>query len=233
MSLSTGEHEKTKQWYLENFNIFSVLTTEDRQQLGKLALMQKTNKEEVIYFSGDTSNCFYLIKEGRVKITQKFATGKEVILAILGPGEIFGELAVVGQASRTEVAVAAEDSLVCKFNACDFTRLMAKNPRLILQISKTIGERLEKVQRRLESLIFKTAEERIMDFLKELAKEYGHQVANNPNEAAIHMHITHEEIGKLTATSRQTVSSVLKNLEKAGIILYDRHRIYIKSLSSL
>ncbi len=84
-----------------------------------------------------------------------------------------------------------------------------------MEITKRIGQRLGKIQRRLESLIFRTSEERIRDFLKDLAAEHGYIVANQPNEVAIHMRLVHEDIAKLTATSRQTVTSVLKKFTKS------------------
>lgn len=145
---------QTIQWYLENFSVFSILTKKDRAKLGKVAQMDVMHKDQVIYSSGEAADSFYLVKEGKVKIIQRSDNGKEVILAILGPGEIFGELAVAGQDNREEYAVSAENSMVCKFYACDFQRLMDNNPRLTLQINKTIGKRLEKLQRRLERLMF-------------------------------------------------------------------------------
>jgi CRP-like cAMP-binding protein len=224
---------QTVLWYLENFSFFNVLSHDDRVQLGQVADMQPICKDQTIYCTGEAATSFYLVKEGKVKITQRSDAGKEFILAMLGPGEVFGELSVTGQAQREDVAVAVEDTLVCRFDVTDFKRLMDKNPRLTLQITKTLGSRLEKVQRRLERLIFRTAEERVKDFLKDLAEEYGYAVANNSNEIAIPMRLTHDEISKLTATSRQTVTTVLKNLEKSGVITYNRHRIYIKFLNML
>ncbi|MBF8965483.1 Crp/Fnr family transcriptional regulator [Pontibacter sp. FD36] len=195
--------------------------------------METTLKDQEIYCKQDVADSFYLVKEGKVKIIQRSDNGKEVILAILGPGEIFGELAITDKATRDEVAVAAEDSLVCMFKASDFLRLMEASPQLTLQITKTIGQRLEKVQRRLEQLMFRTAEERVRDFLRDLAQESGYAIANNPEEIAVPMQLTHEDVGKLTATSRQTVTTVLNTLEKAGILTYNRHRIYIKCFSLL
>lgn len=123
--------------------------------------------------------------------------------------------------------------MVCKFYACDFQRLMDNNLRLTLQITKTIGKRLEKVQRRLERLMFRTAEERVRDFLHDMALESGYVIGNNPDEVAVPMQLTHEDIAKLTATSRQTVTTVLSNLEKSGVLTYNRHRIYIKNIRLL
>ncbi len=224
---------QTVHWYLENFSFFNILSIEDRVKLGGVAVKHHIPKETTIYCTGDTATSFYLVKEGKVKITRKSDSGKEIILAMLGPGEIFGELSIAGQQEREEVAVTAEDSLVCLFQVSDFQHLMEHNPRLSLQVTKLIGLRLNKIQRRLESLIFRTSEERIKDFLKDMAHEYGYTVATNSNESAIPARLTHDDIGKLTATSRQTVSTVMKCLEKEGIITYDRHRIYIKDLSKL
>lgn len=224
---------QTIQWYLENFSFFNILSKEDRAKLGKMALMEKIPKGQVVYTSGQTADSFYLVKEGKVKIVHRSDNGKEIILAILGPGEIFGELSVTGKEIREEIAVAGEETLICRFQIDEFQQVLESSPGFMLQITRTIGQRLEKVQRSLERIMFRTAEERVKDFLRDIAVEQGYMVANNPDEMAILMQLTHEEIGKLTATSRQTVTTVLNNLEKAGVITYNRHRIYIKFLNKL
>lgn len=233
MRATKNTSAQTVHWYLENFSFFNILSIEDRRELGEVALKHQIPKETTIYCTGEAATCFYLVKEGKVKITRKSETGKEIILALLGPGEIFGELSIAGQEEREEVAVTAEDSLVCLFRVSDFQHLMENNPRLSLQVTKLIGLRLKKIQRRLESLIFRTSEERIRDFLKDMAHEYGYTIATDPNKNAIPVRLTHDDIGKLTATSRQTVSTVMRCLEKEGVLTYNRHRIYIKDLNKL
>ncbi|MFD2515808.1 Crp/Fnr family transcriptional regulator [Pontibacter locisalis] len=224
---------KTVQWYLENFSFFDVLTKEDRMKLGKLALMERLPEGQVIYTSGQTADSLYLVKEGKVRILQRSDSGKEIILAVLGPGEVFGELSVAGKEIREEIAVVGEEALICRFEIDAFGKVVEDNPALLLQITKTIGQRLEKLQRHLERLMFRTAEERVRDFIRDLVFEHGYVVGNNPNEMAVHVQLTHDEIGKMTATSRQTVTTVLSNLEKSEIITYNRHRIYIKCLNKL
>jgi CRP-like cAMP-binding protein len=222
---------QTLQWYLDNFSLFNVLSGDDRKKLGQLAQMQSIKKDQVVYQSFKAVQSFYLIKEGKVKIIRKLDNGKEILLSILGPGELFGEQCIADcQEDHNEVAITAEESMVCLFNVSEFQALMNQNPRLTLHVTKLIGSKFQKVQRRLESLIFKNSEERVRELLKDMAHEYGYMVANNPNEVAIPICLTHEDIGKLTATSRQTVTSILNNLSKAGILSYDRHRIYIKNL---
>ena len=84
---------KTKLWYLENFNLFDGLSKEKIMELSKMLHMQHVVKNETIYFAEDPSESIFLLKEGHVKLSRISEDGKEVITAILNPGEIFGELA--------------------------------------------------------------------------------------------------------------------------------------------
>ncbi|MFD2515806.1 Crp/Fnr family transcriptional regulator [Pontibacter locisalis] len=224
---------QTKLWHLENFSMLHILTKQEMQALDKMAVMRNAPRNQVIYFPEDTSDTVFLLKQGKVKISRISEAGKEMILAILGPGEIFGELSITGQSKREEIAEATEDAVICSVSIADFQRMMEMNPKFNLQVTKFIGFRLKKIQSRLESLIFKTAEQRVRYLLKELAEEHGRQIINNPEERVVKMRLTHEDIAKLSATSRQTVTTVLNDLEKHGIISYDRSRIFVRKYSEL
>lgn len=224
---------QTKLWHLENFSMLHILSKQEMQALDAMAVMRSAPRNQVIYFPEDTSDTVFLLKQGKVKISRIAESGKEMILAILGPGEIFGELSITGQIKREEIAEATEDAVICSVSISDFQNMMAMNSKLNLQVTKFIGFRLKKVQSRLESLIFKTAEQRVRFLLKELAEEHGRQIINNPEERVVKMRLTHEDIAKLSATSRQTVTSVLNDLEKHGLISYDRSRIFVKKYSEL
>lgn len=224
---------QTKLWHLENFSMLHILTKQEMQAMDKMAVMRIAPRNQVIYFPEDTSDTVFLLKQGKIKISRISEAGKEMILAILGPGEIFGELSITGQVKREEIAEATEDAVICSVSIADFQRMMEMNPKFNLQVTKFIGFRLKKIQSRLESLIFRTAEQRVRFFLKELAEEHGRQIINNPEERVVKMRLTHEDIAKLSATSRQTVTSVLNDLEKHGLINYDRSRIFVKKYSQL
>lgn len=224
---------KSKLWYFENFSMLSTLSKQEMGMLDKISQMRKASKSQVIYFPEDASSSIYMLKAGKVKITRISSEGKEIIMAILGPGEIFGELAITGQEKREEVAEASEDTVLCSVGIEELKKMMAINPKFNFQITKLIGFRLKKIQSRFESLIFKSAEERIKSFIKELAEEYGKQILGNPNERIINLHLTHEDIAKLTATSRQTVTTVLNDLEKKGLLTYDRKSIFVKQYGKL
>lgn len=224
---------RSKLWYLDNFNLREILTLEERRKVAGTALMQHIPKKGIIYFPTEPSDSIYILKEGTIKITSYSTTGKEVILSIIRPGELFGELAVTGQKEREEAAEVLEDAVVCLIKLADMRELMQSIPSFNAEVLKRLGARVKKIQSRLESMICKNTEQRIRALLREMAEEHGRVIAGDPVQVEVKLSLTHADIAKLTATCRQSVSGFLKELEKQGLIKYDRKRIYIKNTSLL
>ena len=125
-----------------------------------------------------------------------------------------------------------ERSLICSISEPEFREFINRNPKLNIAVTKLIGLKLMKIENRLTSLYFKNAEERVKEFLKEMADNYGQKIGMG-FETEIKLKLTHEEIAKLTANSRQNVTTILRSLEKQGIISYDRRRILIRKYDEL
>lgn len=224
---------KSKIWYLENFSMLGVLKKEELQQMDEMAKMEEKSRNNIIYYPDNESNTIYLLKKGKIKISKFSETGEEYILALLGPGEVFGELALTGEETRGEMATVAEDAIICRVELSQFQELMAHNPAFNFEVTKLIGLKFKKIQTKFEHLIFRTSEERIYWFIKSMAEKFGRPIKGFANQVQIDIKFTHEEIGKLTATSRQMVTATLSSLEKRGIIKYDRRRIYILDITQL
>ena len=107
---------------------------------------------------------------------------------------------------------------------------MQANSLLSMAVTKNIGEKLRNIERRLESLIFKDARERIIDFMKEMAAKYGKAIGA---EILVKHDLTHQDIANLTATSRQTVTTVLNDLKEKNLIYMERKRFLIRELNNL
>jgi len=188
-------------------------------------------KNEYIYFEDEPSKFIYLIASGRVKIGSYKDDGTEIIKAILGTGEIFGELALAGEEKRQDYTQALDDNTsVCPMSIHDMQELMANNQSLNLKIIKLIGIRIKKLERRIDSLIFKDAKTRIIEFLREMAIEKGQKVGF---EVMFKNYLTHQDIASLTGTSRQTVTTVLNELKEKNLINFDRRRFLIRDLDKL
>ncbi len=223
--------ENSKLWYLEQFNLLKVLKPEEREFLNHTSNMCEVPKGSFIYFPQDESDTVYFLKKGRVKIAKYQEDGREVVFTILGPGELFGELALVSEtAQRDELAEALEDCILCKVKIRDFSRILERNPKLNLQVTKLIGLKLIHIRNKLETLWFKKTSERIRTFLKILAVKHGRKVGD---ELEIRLGLTHQDIANLTATNRQTITTLLRELQEEGIIRYDRKRILVHKPEAL
>jgi CRP/FNR family transcriptional regulator, cyclic AMP receptor protein len=209
---------KEKLWYLEQFDLLQKMKKDDIINMEKSMVMRKINKDTLLHFPDMQGRHVYFLKEGTVKIATLNPDGKELIKYLIRPGFIFGELALLeSQEHEDDYAVALEDCIICFMDVDKLKQMMQMNEDLNLKIRKLVGIRIKKVESRLSSMFFKTAPERIYDFLLEFAKEFGRHVKDG-YEAKLFL--KQDDIAKLTAASRQTVATTMNELREKGIIIY-------------
>ena len=222
---------ETNLWYFEDADLFEVLCPKKTPSLEERHQPGVYKKDQMIYFQDQSSENIYMVSNGRVKIGTYAPDGKEIVKAILTRGEVFGELALAGENKRQDFAQSMDNGThVCVMKIDDLKDLMKENKELSFKILKIVGFRLRKMERKIESLVFKDARTRIVDFLKETAEEKGQKVGF---EIMIKNHLTHKDIASLTGTSRQTVTTVLNELREKNLINFDRRRILIRDLDKL
>ena len=187
-------------------------------------------KGKYIYLQNDDADKIFFITEGRVKIGTHSDNGKEITKAILTEGEVFGELSVVGVGKRRDYALAMEDTMMCVLSVGDMRGLLKDHSPLNLFFMNLIGSRALEMERRLESLVFKDSRTRVIDFLLDLGEKKGKPVGF---ETLVRRFMTHQEIANLTATSRQTVTTILNELRTDNIITFNRRRLLIRDMDKL
>ncbi len=218
-------------WYFEKVDLYELLCPHKVPSMEEKHTFHKFGKDDYIYFPDDPSTHVFMIASGRVKIGGYTDDGKETLRAILGQGEIFGELALTGEGKRKDFAQAMDaGTSICPMTIEQMQELMKDNESLSLKIFKLIGLRYRKLERKLESLVFKDARTRVIEFLKDTAMERGQKVGF---ETMIKNHLTHKDIASLTGTSRQTVTTILNELKDKNIINFDRRRILIRDMEKL
>ncbi len=218
-------------WYFENVNLFKILCPHKIKDLDEKHEFHSYDKNEFIYFPEDHARNIYMIADGRVKIGTYTPDGKEIIKSILGTGEIFGEMALTGEETRTDFAMAMDkNTSLCTISLEEMKDLMAENKEFSLKIYKLIGLRIRKLERKIESLVFKDARTRIVEFIRDAAEWKGQKVGF---ETMIKTRLTHKDIADLTGTSRQTVTTVLNELKDKNLINFNRRQILIRDLEKL
>ena len=216
--------DKSKLWYLENFNLFNNLNKDRMMELNRMISDRNVEGEQPIYFANEPSKTIYFLKTGRVKITKYLADGSEKIIAIINPGEIFGEMAYLDEGKRTDFAVTVEPSMICAINKNDLAAFIEKNPELNLKLTRILGLKLRSFSERIEDLIFKDAHQRVASFILRYADKNGRKVGD---QIFVKPFLKHQNIGELTACSRQTVNYILTDLRSKGIIDFDRNKLII------
>jgi len=218
-------------WYLENIDVTNMLCPK-KQAAGHVdkQLHRRFKKGEYIYLPEEHSDKMYFLTEGRVKIGTYGSSGKEITKAILGVGEVFGEMSIIGEGKRRDFAYAMEDAEMCVLTVKDMNTLMRENSKISMFMVKLLGNRTRRMEKRLESLVFKDSRTRIVEFLHSLAMEKGRRIGY---EREVRNFITHQEIANLTATSRQTVTTVLNELRNKNILIFNRRRMLVRDMELL
>lgn len=218
-------------WYLENIDVTGIFCP---KKLGAGALEhhahKKYKKGEYIFLPEESADRIFFLTEGRVKIGTYGDTGKEITKAILSSGEVFGELALVGESRRRDFAYAMDDTVVCILTVPEMKSLMREHNGLNMFLMKIMGSRMLEMEQRLESLVFKDSRTRVIEFLHSLGKNKGQRVGY---ETLVRRFMTHQEIANLTATSRQTVTTILNELRNEEILTFNRKRLLIRDMDRL
>ena len=223
------EHQKDE--LIDRIAIFEGMDAESRTLLKEMMEPLKVSKFQFIYHQGDTAQYLYLLVQGAVKIGSIHSDGREIIKQILYPEAIFGELSVICEERYNSYALTFNtDVQLYRVHASDFRLLLQKCPGLHFNILSMIGRKLKHTEKRLESLIFKDARERIVDFLKQNAEKHGMRVGY---EMMFKHNFTQQDIANFTGTSRQTVTSVLNDLRKSNMIYFNRRSVLIRDMANL
>lgn len=213
-------------WYLENLDLFDIMCPNKFGNFQKEHTFIELKKNDFIYHAGDPSRDVFLIAEGKVKIGYYTETGEEVVKAVLTKGEIFGELAYLGESKRREFAQTIDtNNLLCSINIEMMQQLMLENKSFSIKINKWIGFRLVKTERTIDSLVFKNVKTRLKDFIREMAERFGNK---NGVYTIIKHPYTQKNIADLIGSSRQTVSTLLNEFVDEGILTWKRGKIVLK-----
>lgn len=160
-------------WYIKNCRLFEQLTAEQLARLEQQARVRRYPKGTPIYLPSDAGSAVFLLAVGRVKLCSITSDGKQAILAFIEPGELFGELALLEESEREEHAEAMAASTLVLLPRESLEQLMNESPELALGVTKLIGLRRKRIERRLKSLLFHSNRDRLVHLLLDLASQYG------------------------------------------------------------
>jgi CRP/FNR family cyclic AMP-dependent transcriptional regulator len=205
---------------LQNIPMFAGLSEAQLEQIARVAVSRKVPRHTTIVLVGDHTDSLFVIVRGSAKVLNRDAEGNEVILTLLGAGECFGEMGLIDGSPRSADVVASEACELLEIAKTDFTKALAENVDLCLNIMKSLVLRLREANRKIESLALMDVYGRVAKLLLDLSEqENGLRV--------IRRKVTKQDMAKMVGASREMVSRVMKDLEASNYIRVDEGRIVL------
>ena len=204
--------------------LFSGLPEEERERLGALLRVRRYARGEVIFLEGDQGTALCLIAEGRIRIQLTGADGREVVINVYGPGEIFGEMALLDGEPRSADAIAQDAARVFWLQRDDFAAFLDSHPRAAMTMLASLSRRLRHTTRVVQDATFRDVPARLARVLLDLAA--GHGQAVEPG-IRIENRLTQGELAAMVGASRETVNRALRGFEEHGWIRWEGSRIVI------
>lgn len=208
---------------LSKIDILADLSEAEMDRIVEAAPARTFAAGELLYSPHRPVEAAFLLKRGRVRVFRVSADGRALTTAIVEPGTMFGEMALLGQQMHDNYAEALDEAFTCVMNAADVHRLLLSDARVAARIVEILGRRLVAMERRLSEVVFFSVPQRVAATLCALI---GDQAKLAPG-APVQIPLTHGQIAALAGTSRETTTKALGELAGHGSLRLGRGRITV------
>lgn len=217
------EEVETSAALLRSVPLFADLEAEELERFSRVAVPRSFPAGTRVFHEGDRSDACYIVREGSFRVTREHSDGRAITLATLGPGEVFGELAMLDGDTRSASAEALSDGELLALPATDVRSLLARHPELSVKLVAALVRRLRAANERISRQSFQTVPSRVAGVLSQLVSETPRSGENG--EVTIRMN--QADLAQLAGTSRESVSRFLADLERAGVVRSGRGRVTV------
>ena len=222
----TGEANDRIREVLSGHHLLQHLADDELEQLLVYARLERYTAGQMLFKKGDPGTSLMAILAGRVKISTLSADGEEVVLNILGPGQVFGEIALLDGKARTADATAIETSELVALDRGDFLPFLEQHSEIATRLIAVLCERLRWVSDIYDDVVFISVPARLAKKLLILAREFGVETSGGAIE--INIQLSQTDLGKMMGKTRESVNKVMREWQDRGLIRVENG--YIKLL---
>lgn len=205
---------------LSQVSLFSDLSDEELSAISARATTKTFPKNAILINEGDDTSSLYFIISGSAKVYSSDEDGNEIVLAVLGPNEYFGELALIDEEPRSASVMTMEAARMILISRTDFLDCLNKHASISLSLLKALSRKLRRQTESTKSLVLLGVYERLVRLLRELAVEQNGQLTVQG--------VSHKDLAERIYASREMVTMIIKELKIGDYIEADRKRIVIK-----
>jgi CRP/FNR family transcriptional regulator, cyclic AMP receptor protein len=218
-----GVREESALGLLGRVPLFADLEPDELDRFSRVAVPRSFPKGTRVFHEGDHSDACYIIRGGSFRVTREHPDGRAITLANLGPGDIFGELAMLDGEVRSASVEALSDGDLLALPAVDVRGLLARHPEITVKLVQALVRRLRQANERISRQSFQTVPSRVAGVLSQLVAEEAPWRA----QEGITIRMNQADLAQLAGTSRESVSRFLAELERAGVVEVGRGRVTI------
>jgi CRP/FNR family cyclic AMP-dependent transcriptional regulator len=209
---------------LEGVPLFSELSSQELDEVARVAIPRSYPRETRVFHEGDPGDACYVVSKGSCRVTRQHSDGRVITLATLGPGAIFGELAMLDGERRSASVETAEDTELLALPAADLRPLIRAHPEVGEKLVVALTRRLREANERIARQSFQTVPSRVAGVLNQLLAEE----AVTPLACdQVTIRLRQSDLAQMAGTSRESVSRFLATLERAGVVQVGRGRVTI------
>jgi CRP/FNR family transcriptional regulator len=215
---------------LKKVSLFKDFSDAEMKELEPYLSTSTYRKRETIFSEGEPPEWFYLVLSGKIKITKLSHEGKEIILEVISPTDIFGGIAVIKGFPYPANAVAMEDSQVLKVSRKNLMRLVDRFPNLMYCIAMQLGDRMKSSYDSLKNIALERVESRIAALLLKLAGKVGIETKSG---TVIDMRLTKQDVADMVGTTVETSIRTFSKFKKEGLVTDSDGKFVIKDKDGL
>ena len=219
-----------KIWICKRCPIFAQLDDAGLAKLERSSRARTFAAGSPIYLPGQSAESVFVLASGLAKVSHLTPDGKQSVLSYIEAGELFGETAIFDQMRREEFVEAVEETTVLMIPLEALTELMEVDTVVAMQVTKMIGMRRRRIERRLKNLLFLPNRERLIHLLLDLSEQFGDATDEG---IRLRIKLSHQELASLIGSTRETVTVILGHLRAAGLVTGGRRTIILKDAASL
>lgn len=216
--------EPERVWQLSEIDLFKDLSEAEMAEIARAAPMQSLPTGRVLFTPDEPREVLFILKKGRVRIYRVGRDGRTLTTALVTPGNIFGEMNLLGQRMEDSWAETLEPCVVCLMSRHDVQRLLLSDPRIAARIAEQLGDRVASLERRLSDTVMRTVPERVTSALAVMT---GTERLESGRQSSVTLRLTHQQLADLVGTSREATTRVLGDLSDRGFLRLRRGRIVI------
>ena len=217
------EEVETSAGLLRSVPLFADLEEEELERFSRVAVPRSFPAGTRVFDEGDRSDACYIVREGSFRVTREHSDGRAITLATLGPGEVFGELAMLDGDTRSASAEALSDGELLALPANDVRGLLARHPEISVKLVAALVRRLREANERISRQSFQTVPSRVAGVLSQLVAE----TPRSGESGEVTIRMNQADLAQLAGTSRESVSRFLADLERAGVVRSGRGRVTV------